>query len=65
MYALSVGASTGSRNGLDLVYEGADNFSALTSFGVIPAMEGLSMLVTGQVPGLQIDLAKACILLSS
>ena len=46
------------QNGMDLLYEGSDNFGALTSFGVIPAMGGLSGLITGKVPGLNIDLSK-------
>ena len=56
LYALGVGAST--TDTLDYVYEGADNFGALTSFGVIPAMGGLSGLISGMVPGLEIDLSK-------
>ena len=58
LYALGVGASTADEAGLDLLYEGADNFGALTSFGVIPAMGGLTGLVSGKVPGLYIDLSK-------
>ena len=58
LYALGVGASTADQNGLDLLYEGSDNFGALTSFGVIPAMGGLTGLVSGKVPGLNIDLSK-------
>lgn len=58
LYALGVGASTTDGNGLDLLFEGADNFGALTSFGVIPAMGGLTGLVSGQVPGLNIDLSR-------
>lgn len=58
LYALGVGASTTDGNGLDLLYEGAESFSALTSFGVIPAMGGLTGLVSGQVPGLNIDLSR-------
>ncbi len=52
-----MGASTGQDNGLNLVYESSDNFGALTSFGVIPAMAGLAGLVSGKVPGLEINLA--------
>ena len=55
LYALGVGATT---KDLDLVYEGAENFGAITSFGVIPAMGGLSGLISGMVPGLDIDLSK-------
>lgn len=58
LYSLGVGVSTTDDNGLDLLYEGSANFGALTSFGVIPAMGGLTGLVTGQVPGLDIDLSK-------
>ena len=58
---LGVGASLGQSNGVDLLYEGSENFGALTSFGVIPAMGGLSGLITGKVPGLHIDLSKVSI----
>ena len=51
----------GQSNGVDLLYEGSENFGALTSFGVIPAMGGLSGLITGKVPGLHIDLSKVSI----
>ena len=56
LYALGVGASTS--DSLDYLYEGAENFGALTSFGVIPAMGGLTGLISGMVPGLDIDLSK-------
>ena len=64
LYNLGVGASLSQANGVDLLYEGSENFGALTSFGVIPAMGGLSGLITGKVPGLQIDLAKVNPLIS-
>ena len=48
-------------NGVDLLYERSENFGALTSFGVIPAMGGLSGLITGKVPGLHIDLSKVSV----
>ena len=41
-----------------LQYEGSENFAALTSFGVVPAYEGLTRLISGKVPGLEIDLSK-------
>ena len=56
LYALGVGAST--KDSLDFLYEGAESFGALTSFGVIPAMGGLTGLISGMVPGLDIDLSK-------
>ena len=56
LYALGVGAST--KDSLDYLYEGAESFGALTSFGVIPAMGGLTGLISGMVPGLDIDLSK-------
>ena len=40
------------------LYEGSENFAALTSFGVVPAFGGLTGLVSGKVPGLDIDLSK-------
>ena len=58
LYALGVGASTKTTHGLNLLYEGSENFSTLTSFGVIPAFGGLTGLVSGKVPGLNIDLSK-------
>ena len=58
LYALGVGASTKTSHGLNLLYEGSENFSTLTSFGVIPAFGGLTGLVSGKVPGLNIDLSK-------
>ena len=43
---------------MGLQYEGSENFAALTSFGVVPAFGGLTGLVSGKVPGLDIDLSK-------
>ena len=58
LYNLGVGASTKTKHGLELLYEGSENFAALTSFGVVPAYEGLTTLISGKVPGLEIDLSK-------
>ena len=58
LYNLGVGASTKTKHGLELLYEGSENFAALTSFGVVPAYEGLTSLISGKVPGLEIDLSK-------
>ena len=58
LYNLGVGASTKTEHGLELLYEGSENFAALSSFGVIPAFGGLTGLVSGKVPGLDIDLFK-------
>ena len=67
MYNLSIGAdlvqtkdgsSNKKNNGLNLLYENDPNFSAISSFGVIPAFGGLVMLVADGVPGLSIDLAR-------
>ena len=63
MYALSVGATleSGTKNekfGMTLLYENSDNFSAISSFGVIPAFGGLILLVSDGVPGLPIDLSR-------
>lgn len=60
-YALSVGVSLGEsafNDGLNLLYENSEGFSALSSFGVLPGLEGLAGLVSGAVPGLNIDLSK-------
>jgi len=56
LYALGVGVSTTDDNGLRFLYENHEDFSALPTFGVIPAMSGLDGLITGKVPGLEIEL---------
>ena len=43
---------------MGLLYENNDNFSPISSFGVIPAFGGLAILVADGVPGLSIDLAR-------
>ena len=58
LYALAVGASTEDDKSLRYLFEGHDQFAVLPTFGVIPAFGGLEALVTGQVPGLQLDLAR-------
>ena len=58
IYALSVGASTRDPQGLRFLYEDHDMFAVLPTFGVIPAMSGTDALVTGGVPGLNIDLTQ-------
>ena len=57
LYNLGIGASLCQSNGLDLLYEGSEKFGALASFGVIPGFACTSALITGQVPGLPIDLS--------
>ena len=57
VYALGVGVSTSDSNGLRYLYENDENFSALPTFGVIPAMSGLEDLVSGNIPGLDFHLA--------
>ncbi len=64
LYALSVGVSTAHKNGLRLLFEGHPAFGALPSFGVIPAFGCLVGLVSGGVPGLNVDLAKVATLYS-
>ena len=61
LYNLGIGASLCQSNGLDLLYEGSEKFGALTSFGVIPGFPCTTALITGQVPGLPIDLSKVSI----
>ena len=61
LYNLGVGTSIKTGHGLDLLYEGSENFAALTSFGVIPAFGGLETLINGKVPGLNIDLSKVSV----
>lgn len=58
IYALSVGVSTEDSNGLRFLYEDHPQFGPLPTFGVIPAMSGTDGLVTGGVPGLEIDLTQ-------
>jgi len=58
IYALSVGVSTEDTNGLRFLYEDHPQFGPLPTFGVIPAMSGTDGLVTGGVPGLEIDLTQ-------
>ena len=57
IYALGVGVSTKDKNGLRYLYENDEMFSALPTFGVIPAMSGLEDLVSGNIPGLNFHLA--------
>ena len=42
---------------MNLLYENSEGFAPLSSFGVIPAFGGLALLVSGEVPGLSINLA--------
>jgi len=58
IYSLAVGVSTRDRDGLRFLYEDHENFAPLPTFAVIPAFSGLDGLVTGGVPGLDIDLSK-------
>ena len=55
-YNLAVGASTTQQAGLRYLYEDEEGFCPLPTFGVIPALSGTGGLVTGSVPGLNIDL---------
>lgn len=57
IYALGVGVSTKDKHGLRYLYENDEMFSALPTFGVIPAMSGLEDLVSGNIPGLNFHLA--------
>ena len=57
IYALGVGVSTKDKHGLRYLYENDEMFSALPTFGVIPAMSGLEDLVSGNIPGLDFHLA--------
>lgn len=50
-------STTDDKGGLRYLYENHESFSVLPTFGVIPALSGLEALVTGQVPGLEIELA--------
>jgi 3-hydroxyacyl-CoA dehydrogenase/3a,7a,12a-trihydroxy-5b-cholest-24-enoyl-CoA hydratase len=57
LYALGIGASTAKSDNLKFLYENDEDFSALPTFGVIPALSGLESLITGQIPGLDFDLS--------
>ena len=58
LYSLSVGVSTADEDGLQYLYEGHEHFAPLSSFGTIPGFGGLSQLMTGSVPGVNIELSK-------
>ncbi|XP_057365697.1 peroxisomal multifunctional enzyme type 2-like [Daphnia carinata] len=60
LYALSVGASTGDKDGLRYLYEGDETFAPIPTFGVLLAQEALSQsnMITGGMPGFQVDLSK-------
>ena len=55
---MSVGVSTQDEDGLQLLYEGHSEFAPLSSFGTIPGFGGLTQLITGAVPGVNIELSK-------
>jgi len=50
--------TTQDEDGLQLLYEGHSDFAPLSSFGTIPGFGGLTQLITGSVPGVNIDLSK-------
>ncbi len=59
LYALSVGATTtDEKHSLNQLFELSEGFAPLPSFAVLPGFAGLVGLVTGAVPGLQVDLTK-------
>ena len=58
IYALGVGASVQDDNGLAHLFEGHPDFGPLPTFGVVPAFGGLTGLVEGKVPGLEVDLSR-------
>lgn len=51
------------QDGLQYLYEGHPDFAPLSSFGTIPGFGGLSQLITGTVPGVNIELSKVRLLL--
>ena len=59
-FALQVGASTGDQDGNRFLYEGDSNFAPIPTFGVLLAQEALGQtgLITGGLPGFEIDLSK-------
>ena len=58
LYALGVGASTKDAHGLKYLFEGNPDFSALPTFGVIPGFGAFAGLLSGGIPGINIDLSK-------
>ena len=58
LYSLSVGVSTQDEDGLQYLYEGHSNFAPLASFGTVPGFGGLTQLITGSIPGVNIELSK-------
>ncbi|KAL5005553.1 hypothetical protein ScPMuIL_019009 [Solemya velum] len=57
-YALGVGTSLAQENALKFLYEGDEDFSVLPSYAVIPAQQAMSGALSGDVPGLSVNLAK-------
>ncbi|XP_074651507.1 peroxisomal multifunctional enzyme type 2-like [Tubulanus polymorphus] len=58
LYALGVGVSMKEAENLKFLYEGLESFCALPTYSVIPAQEGLKYILSGNVPGLEIDPSK-------
>jgi len=58
IYNLGIGASTKDDKGLQYLYEGNDPFVPIPSFAVIPGFAGMEVMFTGDIPGLDINLAK-------
>jgi len=58
LYNLGIGASTKDDKGLQYLYEGNDPFVPIPSFAVIPGFAGMEVMFTGDIPGLDINLAK-------
>ncbi|XP_064653288.1 peroxisomal multifunctional enzyme type 2-like [Lineus longissimus] len=58
LYALGVGVSTTQPDHLKFLFELAEDFCVLPTYGVIPCFASSTSLFNGSVPGLEIDVAK-------
>lgn len=58
LYALGIGATTKNPNELRFIYENDSDFSVLPSFAVVPTFGANAFMVSGEVPGLHVDLSK-------
>lgn len=58
LYALGIGATTKNANELRFIYENDSDFCVLPTFGVVPSFGANAYMISGEVPGLQVDLSK-------
>nr|KAG5694108.1 hypothetical protein BaRGS_005863 [Batillaria attramentaria] len=58
VYALGVGVSTRQPDHLKFLFELSDEFTAIPTFGVIPAFDAMGKALVAGIPGFPIDLTK-------